>query len=68
MRIVSLHPAPTHLVHLLGLDEALVGVSADSDWPSELVQRLPALNTVALDTRGRSSREGGHAKIAPLGV
>jgi len=57
VRIVSLHPAATDLVHLLGLDDALVGVSADSDWPPELVRRLPVLNTVSIDTRGMTSRE-----------
>jgi ABC-type Fe3+-hydroxamate transport system substrate-binding protein len=56
MRIVSLHPAATDLVHLLGLDEALVGVSADSDWPPELVERVPVLNQVAIDT----SKMSGH--------
>jgi iron complex transport system substrate-binding protein len=43
------------MVHLLGLDAALVGISADSDWPPELVQRLPVLNTVAINTSGLSS-------------
>jgi iron complex transport system substrate-binding protein len=57
VRIASLHPAATDLVHLLGLDAALVGVSADSDWPPELVQRLTVLNTVAIDTSGLSSSQ-----------
>lgn len=57
MRIVSLHPAATDLLHWLGLDDALVGVSADSDWPPELVSGRPVVNTVAIDTRGMSSRE-----------
>jgi iron complex transport system substrate-binding protein len=57
VRIVALHPAATEIVHLLGLDNSLVGVSADSDWPPELVQRVPLLNTIAMDTRAMSSRE-----------
>jgi iron complex transport system substrate-binding protein len=57
VRIVALHPAATEIVHLLGLDDSLVGVSADSDWPPELVQRVPVLNTIAVDTRAMSSRE-----------
>ena len=57
MRIVSLHPAATEIVHLLGLAENLVGVSADSDWPPDVVQRVPVLNTVAIDTRTMSSGE-----------
>jgi iron complex transport system substrate-binding protein len=57
VRIVSLHPAATEIVHLLGLGDSLVGVSADSDWPLDLVQKVPVLNTVAIDTRTMSSRE-----------
>ena len=52
-----MHPAATEIVHLLGLAESLVGVSADSDWPPDVVQRVPVLNTVAIDTRTMSSRE-----------
>src|SRR5258708_6101677 len=57
VRIVSLHPAATDLVHLLGLDDALVGISADSDWPAEVASRVPVLNTVAIDTATMNSRE-----------
>jgi ABC-type hemin transport system substrate-binding protein len=52
VRIASLHPAATEVVHLLGLDDALVGVSADSDWPPDVVQRVPVLNAIAT-TRAR---------------
>jgi iron complex transport system substrate-binding protein len=57
MRIVSLLPSATEIVSLLGLDEALVGVSADSDWPPQLVARLPVLNTVSIDPAAMTSRE-----------
>jgi iron complex transport system substrate-binding protein len=57
VRIVSLLPSTTEIVCLLGLQEQLVGVSADSDWPAEVVERLPVLNTVSIDTSEMSSRE-----------
>jgi iron complex transport system substrate-binding protein len=57
VRIVSLLPSATEIVSLLGLDDALVGVSADSDWPPILVQRLPVLNTVSIDSDHMSSAE-----------
>jgi iron complex transport system substrate-binding protein len=57
VRIVSLVPSATEIVSILGLDEQLVGVSADSDWPPALVERLPVLNTVSIDTNTLSSRE-----------
>src|SRR5438105_10815730 len=57
VRIVSLLPSATEIVCLLGLADQLVGVSADSDWPPEVVERLPVLNTVSIDTSQLSSRE-----------
>ncbi len=57
MRIVSLLPSATETVCLLGLADQLVGVSADSDWPPDVVERLPVLNTVSIDTSSLSSRE-----------
>ena len=57
MRIVSLLPSATEVVCLLGLADRLVGVSADSDWPVEVVKRLPVLNTVAFDPERMTSRE-----------
>src|SRR5260370_41957558 len=41
VRIVSLLPSATEIVCLLGLEDQLVGVSADSDWPPEVVKRQP---------------------------
>jgi iron complex transport system substrate-binding protein len=57
VRIVSLLPSATEMVCLLGLGDQLVGVSADSDWPTEVVQRLPVLNSVSIDTANLSSKE-----------
>src|SRR5207245_11002797 len=57
MRIVSLLPSATEVVCLLGLADRLVGVSADSDWPVEVVKGLPVLNTVVLDPDRMSSSE-----------
>jgi iron complex transport system substrate-binding protein len=57
VRIVSLLPSATEIVSLLGLGDQLVGVSADTDWPPEVVERLPVLNTVSIDTSQLSSRE-----------
>jgi iron complex transport system substrate-binding protein len=57
VRIVSLLPSATEIVSLLGLEEALVGVSADSDWPPQVVARLPVLNTVSIDPAAMTSRE-----------
>ena len=67
MRIVSLLPGATETLAFLGLQDALVGISADTAWPPEVLDR-PVLNTVALDPTSLSSREidaaandgGGH--------
>jgi iron complex transport system substrate-binding protein len=57
MRIASLLPSATEIVALLGLDKQLVGVSADSDWPLEVVSHLPVLNSVSIATDSMTSRE-----------
>jgi iron complex transport system substrate-binding protein len=57
VKIVSLLPSATEIVSLLGLDDALVGVSADSDWPPALAGRLPVLNTVSIDSDAMSSAQ-----------
>jgi iron complex transport system substrate-binding protein len=57
VRIVSLLPSATEIVCELNLTDQLVGVSADSDWPIDVVARLPVLNTVAIDTALMTSRE-----------
>jgi hypothetical protein len=57
VRIVSLLPLATEIVCLLGLEDQLVGVSADSDWPVEAVNRQLVLNTVSIDTSQLTSQE-----------
>lgn len=49
MRIVSLLPSATDMIHDLGLFDSLVGVSQDCDWPPEVSTRaLVARNRVDL--------------------
>jgi iron complex transport system substrate-binding protein len=57
MRIASFVPSATEIVALLGLEKQLVGVSADSDWPPEVFNALPVLNSVSIDTDSMTSRE-----------
>jgi iron complex transport system substrate-binding protein len=57
MRIASLLPSATEIIALLGLEQQLVGVSADSDWPAEVVADLPVLNSVSIATDSMTSRE-----------
>ena len=42
MRIISLCPSNTELVHYLGLTQYLVGVDDYSDWPNS-IKSLPKL-------------------------
>lgn len=48
MRIVSLLPGATELVCALGLEEQLVGVSHECDFPPEVVAHLPRLTRSTL--------------------
>ncbi|WP_376791896.1 cobalamin-binding protein [Thermoflexus sp.] len=48
MRIVSLLPGATELVCALGLEDHLVGVSHECDFPPEVVASLPRLTRSAL--------------------
>jgi iron complex transport system substrate-binding protein len=57
VRIVSLVASATEIVAHLGLEASLVGVSADSDWPPHVVERLPVLNTISFDPSKLSSGE-----------
>jgi len=55
MRIVSLLPSATEIVCSLGAADALVGVSHECDYPSD-VEGLPAITSSRIDPHG-SSRE-----------
>ncbi len=75
MRIVSLLPAATEIVHALGLGDELVGVSAACDWPPD-VAGTPVLGDIAallaaapdlVLTGGRGS-VGGPGALDPLEV
>jgi len=48
VRIVSLLPAATEIVCLLGLEKSLVGVTDDSDFPEEVL-KLPKVTTTMID-------------------
>ncbi len=62
MRIVSLSPAATEIVHAVGLGRKLVGISHDSDWPPDaLAKRIVTRPTVRLaGLRNRTA----HQRIA----
>ena len=53
-RIISLLPSSTEIVCGLGLQDRLVGVSHECDYPSDVVG-LPILTEPKLDPRGTSS-------------
>jgi iron complex transport system substrate-binding protein len=56
MRIVSLLPSATEIVALLGMDDLLVGRSAECDWPPR-VQQLPVATSARVDTSQLGSAE-----------
>ena len=56
MRIVSLLPSATEIVCALGLEDELVGVTHECDWPPEVVGK-PVLTRSVHDLAGTSSRE-----------
>jgi iron complex transport system substrate-binding protein len=47
-RIISLLPAATEILTFLDLDDRLVGVSSDCDWPSH-IQDLPEVSSTSID-------------------
>jgi iron complex transport system substrate-binding protein len=57
VRIVSLLASATEIVAFLGLEDQIVGVSADSDWPESAVRGRAVLNTIAFDPGTMTSRE-----------
>jgi len=54
MRIVSLLPSATEIVYALGLEEHLVGVSCDCDYPKGAASK-PVVSHSALATDGNST-------------
>jgi iron complex transport system substrate-binding protein len=56
MRIISLLPAATEIVCLLGLRDALVGRSHECDHPAEVAD-VPVMTFAHVDTLGASSAE-----------
>ncbi|MHB1509788.1 MAG: cobalamin-binding protein [Acidimicrobiales bacterium] len=81
MRIVSLLPSATEIVYLLGLEDSLVGVTHECDWPLEARQKrrvsysnMPAQASQAeIDRLVNESASGGapthgldHAAISEL--
>lgn len=56
MRIVSLLPSATEIVHALGLGDELVGVTHECDWPPE-VASVPVVTRDTHDLGGRTSGE-----------
>lgn len=56
MRVVSLLPSATEMVHFAGAEEALVGVTHECDYPPG-VEKLPHLTSSLIDQRNMSSAE-----------
>ncbi len=55
MRIVSLLPSATEIVYALGLDDQLVAVTHECDWPPEAASK-PAITRATNEAAGASSR------------
>ena len=56
MRIVSLLPSATEIVASLGLDDLLVGRSAECDWPPAVCE-LPVVTSARVDTEQLASAD-----------
>src|SRR5215831_20920909 len=65
MRIVSLLPSTTEIVCALGLDDALVGITHECDFPSAIVDR-PRLTASRISHESMSSAEIDHAVRSQL--
>ena len=57
MRIVSLLPAATDIVAVLGLGADLVGRTHECDWPPEVVEGVPVVTAAEFAADRMSSRE-----------
>ena len=56
MRIVSLLPSATEVVHFVGAGDALVGVTHECDYPPG-VENLPRLTDTSIDQHSMTSAE-----------
>ena len=56
MRVASLLPSATEIVHFAGADDALVGVSHECDYPPG-VERLPRLTSSEIESHNMTSAE-----------
>jgi len=65
MRILSLHPSATEIVYALGLEDQLVGVTHECDWPPD-ARRKPAASVSALPSAA-SPAEIDHLVSASIG-
>ncbi|MBI4475631.1 MAG: cobalamin-binding protein, partial [Acidobacteria bacterium] len=54
MRIVSLLPSATEIICILGLEDQLVGVTHECDYP-EPVRRLPKVTSTLIPTEASSA-------------
>jgi iron complex transport system substrate-binding protein len=64
-RIVSLLPSATEIVCALGLEDALVGVTHECDWPPTVVGK-PVLTASRISHETMTSREIDHAVRSQL--
>src|SRR4029450_1514823 len=60
-KILSLLPSATEIVFVLGLDDRLVGVTHECDFP-EAAGRLPVVTRAGLGHGGGASRESPRAR------
>src|SRR5919112_4150650 len=65
LRIVSLLPSATEIVCALGLEESLVGVTHECDFPATVVGK-PVLTASRISHATMSSREIDHAVRSQL--
>ena len=56
MRVASLLPSATEIVHFAGADDALVGVTHECDYPPG-VERLPRLTSSEIESHNMTSAE-----------
>jgi len=56
LRIVSLLPSATEIIHFVGADDALVGVTHECDYPPG-VENLPRLTGTSIDQHSMTSAE-----------